>query len=89
MNPKKLNVYPLDKEVYALMSYLGLVIRNSREHIAYKNALARSRYSRYPFCARYKDYLKEKKRMSDILCRELYKRNRKCSMYVYASYKCD
>lgn len=38
-------------------------------------------------CERYKWFLVEKKRLHDILCREVYKRNRKHSRYVYASYK--
>lgn len=89
MIPRKLNVYPFDGEVYALMSDLGLVLRGSQEFVRYKMACSRSRFTRYPFCARYKDFLKFKKQSKDILCRELYKRNRSRSRYVYASYKCD
>lgn len=89
MTPRKLNVYPLDSEVYALMSDLGLVLRDSQEFVRYKMACLRSRFTLYPLCARYKDFLKLKKQFKDILCRELYKRNRSRSRYVYASYKCD
>ena len=39
------------------------------------------------FCQRYKWFLDEKKRLRDILCREVYKRNKKYSRHVYASYK--
>lgn len=70
------------------MCDLGLVLRNSQEFLRYKMACFRSRYTRYPFCARYRDYLRSKKQMSDTLCSELYKRNRPRSKYVYASYKC-
>lgn len=38
-------------------------------------------------CERYKRFLVEKKRLRDILCREVAKRNQKYSRYVYASYK--
>lgn len=69
------------------MSDLGLVLHGSQEHMRYKMACFRSRYTLYPFCARYRDFLRSKKQMSDILCRELYKRNRSRSKYVYATYK--
>lgn len=38
------------------------------------------------FCELYKAEMKERKRMRDILCRELAKRNKKYSRYVHASY---
>lgn len=42
--------------------------------------------ARLRFCERYKLFLDEKKRLQDALCREVYKRNKKFSRYVHASY---
>lgn len=39
------------------------------------------------FCERYRRFLDEKKRLRDILCREVAKRNQKYSRHVHASYK--
>lgn len=46
-----------------------------------------SRWQRKPFfCEQYKAEMAERKRLRDILSRELYKRNKKFSRYVSASY---
>lgn len=41
------------------------------------------------FCDQYKRFLDARKQEREILCRELYKRNKKGSRYVYASYSAD
>lgn len=73
-------------ELDFLIEDLWLVPSGSPESKSYLYALKNSRYTRYPLCARYKDFLKDKKLMRDILCRELYLRNRKYSCHVFASY---
>lgn len=69
-----------DPEVLALIKDLDLVLRplTPSELEVLRRPL---------FCQRYKWFLDEKKRLRDILCREVYLRNKKHSRHVYASYK--
>lgn len=41
------------------------------------------------FCDKYKRLLDERRQKREALCRELYKRNKKGSSYVHASYSVD
>ena len=68
-------------EVHALVDDLDLVPFGSSEHLQYLALLKKSRFSRYLFCERYKDYLKDCFRYRSTLCRELYRTYRKYSRY--------
>lgn len=68
-------------EVHALVDDLDLVLLGSAEHKQYLALLKKSRFSRYLFCERYKDYLKQRFRCRSVLCRELYRTYRKNSRY--------
>ena len=69
-----------NSEVCALIKDLDLVQRPL--------TLSELEVLRRPFfCQRYKWFLDEKKRLREILCREVYLRNKKFSRHVYASYK--
>ena len=75
-----------DSEVMALVEDLGLVEIGSLEYREFLAALSVSHYTRYWFCERVKDQWKEKERQRVKLQRELARRNRKWSHYVYASF---
>ena len=68
-------------EVHALVDDLDLVPLGSPEHLQHLALLKKSRFSRYPLCERYKDYLKQRFRYQSTLCRELYRTYRKNSRY--------
>lgn len=74
----------LDSEVISLIEDLGLVLKGSVEYLAWLTILENSCYSKYPFCARYKDYHKELKRK----CADLARRNQKYSRFTYQSDPC-
>lgn len=75
----------VSQEVHALVDDLGLVPLGSQEHKQHLALLKKSRYSRYLFCERYKDYLKHCFRCRSILSRELYRTYRKFSRYSTGS----
>lgn len=72
-------------EVHALVDDLGLVPFGSEEHKQHLVLLKKSRYSRYLFCERYKDYLLQCSEYRNILSRELYRSYRKFSRYSTGS----
>lgn len=73
-------------QLHALVNELVLVPVGSRAYFKHQRILEASPYSRYWFCERYKDYLDEKRANSRKLMRELARRNKKYSRYVYATY---
>lgn len=75
----------VSSEIHALVDDLGLVPFGSREHMQHLALLRKSRYSRYLFCERYKDFLKQNFRYRNILARELYRTYRKFSRYSTGS----
>lgn len=68
-------------EVHALVDDLDLVPLGSAEHKHHLALLKKSQFSRYHFCDRYKDYLKQCFRYRSVLCREFYRTYRKYSRY--------
>lgn len=71
-------------DVSSLIEELGLVLVGSvffDDHIF--DSIIYTRHHR--FCDVYRRFLERKKSNSNILCRELYLRNRKRSRHVYAS----
>ena len=75
----------VSQEVHALVDDLGLVPLGSSEHKQNLAFLKKSRYSRYLFCDRYKDYLKQSFMCRNILSREMYRTFRKFSRYSTGS----
>lgn len=75
-----------DSEVMSLIQDLGLVRIGSPEYRSFLAALVTSRYTNYWFCERVNNLAVENERKRKILMRVLYKRNRKFSRYVCASY---
>lgn len=71
----------VSQEVHALVDDLDLVPLGSPEHKQHLALLKNSCFSRYLFCERYKDYLKQCFRSRCILSRELYRTYRKFSRY--------
>lgn len=77
-----------DSEVMSLIQDLDLVEIGTPEYRAWLAVWAASHYTRYWFCERWRAAMDEKRRQRMKLQRELYKRNKPYSRYVYASY-CD
>lgn len=76
------NIVYENPEVAALINDLGLVLVGTPEHREFLAARKRSRYSRYLFCERYKDWLKSKDIHRSIVCRQMYLAYRKRSRYT-------
>lgn len=81
----ELDALGVSREVHALVDDLGLVPFGSQDHKEHLILLRKSLYSRYHFCDRYKDYLKQNFRYRNILSRELYRTFRRFSRYSTGS----
>lgn len=68
-------------EVSALIQDFGLVPFGSPAHLEHFAACRRSRYYRYHFCDRYKDWLKSKAERCSIVARQMYLTYRKGSRF--------
>lgn len=79
------NVVYENPDVLALIQDLGLVPTGSPAHLEHLAACRRSRYSRYSFCDRYKDWLKSKTERRSIVLRQMYLSYRKGSRFVPSS----
>lgn len=81
----ELDTIGVSREVHALVDDLGLVPLGSQEHKQHLIFLEKSQYSRYLFCERYKDHLKQVSKYRSILSREFYRTYRKFSRYSTGS----